>query len=293
MRSLLFAPGDDQRKIEKAYSGDADVIILDLEDSVALNAKPAAREITSSALADNANPADRPRVFVRVNALRSGFCDEDLEAVVKAKPDGIMLPKAEGAEDINNLALMLGRLEDNANIAAPIPIIAISTETARGVFANHTYADADRRLEALTWGGEDLSAELGATANRDENGHFTDPYRLARSLCLIGARAAELTPIDTVYVNYKDADGLRLDCAHAVRDGFTGKLAIHPAQVPIINEAFTPSEADIEKAQKIVQAFQDAGDAGVIGIDGEMFDEPHLARAKNLLERAGGYRATH
>ncbi len=289
MRSLLFAPGDDRHKIDKAIGSDADAVILDLEDSIAPDNKPAARDTTLAALMEHSDNERRPKTFVRINALPTGLADDDLSAVVQAKPDGIILPKSNGARDLATLAAMLEPLEDQAGITKPLSVIVLTTETARSLFTMGSYVEAGPRLEALTWGAEDLSAELGAVTNKDEHGKYTDPYRLARTLCLAGARAAGVAPIDTVYVNYKDSDGFRTECEAAVRDGFTAKLAIHPAQVPIINQVFTPSNDAIARAQKIIDAFAQAGNAGVIGLDGEMLDQPHLIRAQDLLERAKTY----
>jgi len=289
MRSLLFSPGDDRHKIDKAFASDADAVIFDLEDSVAPDNKAAARDITLAALMEHSDNENLPQIYVRINALPTGLADDDLSAVVQAKPHGIMFPKSNGAQDLATLASMLAPLEDQAGIVKPLGVIVLATETAQSLFTMGTYVEADPRLEALTWGAEDLSAELGAVTNKDENGIHTDPYRLARTLCLAGARAAGVTPIDTVYVNYKDSEGFRTECETAVRDGFTAKLAIHPAQVPIINEVFTPSNDDIVRAEKIISAFAQADNAGVIGLDGEMLDQPHLIRAQDLLKRAKAY----
>jgi len=286
MRSLLFSPGDDRHKIDKAFASDADAVILDLEDSVAPDNKPAARDITLAALMDHSDRESRPRTYVRINALPTGLTLDDLSAVVQAKPDGIMFPKSNGAQDLATLTSLLEPLEEQAGLKTPLPIVVLATETAQALFTVGSYVEAGPRLEALTWGAEDLSADLGASTNREEHGGYTDPYRLARTLCLAGARAAGVTPIDTVYVNYKDSDGFRTECEVAVRDGFTAKLAIHPAQVSIINEVFTPSTNEIARAQKIIDAFAQAGNAGVIGLDGEMLDQPHLIRAQALLKRA-------
>jgi citrate lyase subunit beta / citryl-CoA lyase len=198
-----------------------------------------------------------------------------------AGPDGFMQPKTRNAEDVKTLAAMAG--------SGGLPIIAIATETARALFGLASYAEAVPPLAGVTWGAEDLSSDLGAEASRDEAGALTDPYRLARTLCLAGARAAGVEPIDTVYVNYRDHEGLEAECRAAARDGFTGKMAIHPDQVAPINRAFTPGPEAVARAQRIVEAFQAAGDAGVVGLDGEMLDRPHLVRAEQLLARAGRF----
>ncbi len=287
MRSLLFVPGDSQRKLDKALGSGADALILDLEDSVALDAKPAARETSAAHLRAVRDRPERPRLFVRVNALDSGLIDDDLEAVVPARPDAIMLPKAETGADIGILDSRIAALEAlNALPETAIAILAIATETAASLFTMGSFKGASRRLEGLAWGAEDLSADIGAAANRDEAGRYTDLYRLARALCLAGAANAGITAIDTVFTDFRDGEGLRADCRAAVRDGFAAKMAIHPAQVPVINEAFTPSEAMVAEAQAVIEALAEAGAAGVTSLDGRMIDRPHLRRAERILARA-------
>ena len=282
MRSLLFVPADSERKIARALGSGADVVILDLEDSVAAARKPAARRMAADVLGRRS--AGGPMLIVRVNALGSAHLAADLEAVMPAGPDGFMQPKTQGAEDVRALDAMAG--------SAGLPVIAIATETARALFCLQTYGEAVPPLIGLTWGAEDLSSDLGAEASRDDHGLLTDPYRLARSLCLIGARAAGIEPIDTVYVNYRDKTGLEAECRAAARDGFTGKLAIHPDQVEPINRIFTPAPDAMARARRIVEAFRVAGDAGVVGIEGEMLDRPHLVRAELLLARGKRYGAS-
>ena len=289
MRSLLFVPGDSARKLDKGLASGADALIVDLEDSVAPSTKVGARSVAAAFLKEAGRATERPRLLVRVNALATGLTDKDLDGVMEAGPDGIMLPKAAGGPDVAHLGAKLAVRE--AEFGLPdggTLIVAIATETGRGVFALGTYAGASRRLSGLAWGGEDLSADLGAEANRDEAGIYTDPYRIARALTLIGAAAAEVDAIDTVYTGYRDLDGLAQECREARRDGFVAKMAIHPAQVPVINEAFTPSPATLERARTIVAAFAAEPDAGVIGLEGEMLDRPHLKRAERLLSRSGG-----
>ena len=287
MRSFLFAPADSDKKLEKGLSSGADVLLLDLEDSVALAAKPQARQRAAEFLRAHIGAAQRPRLIVRVNSLASGLIDDDFEAIVSARPDGIMLPKAEGAASIVHADAKLSAREAMHGLAdAHIEIIAIATETAASLFRAGTYQGASPRLTGLTWGAEDLSAELGAQANRDKDGNFLDPYRLARVLCLAGAATAEVQAIDTVYVDFRNETGLRRECEEACRDGFTGKMAIHPAQVAVINDVFTPSGEALARAQAIVSAFAQQPEAGVIGIDGVMYDRPHLARAQRLIARA-------
>ncbi|WP_137390788.1 HpcH/HpaI aldolase/citrate lyase family protein [Rhodoligotrophos defluvii] len=288
MRSLLFVPADSTRKIEKALACGADVIIFDLEDSVAAAAKPAARELlreTLQGLADRSQ-AEMPRLYVRVNALDTGLTAADLECLRGLRVDGIMLPKAEGAGCVRRLSAMIGGVEPSDHRGAT-RIIVVATETAKAIFGLPSYASAGPRLAALTWGAEDLRADIGARDNRSPDGRHTEPFRLARSLCLFAAVAAGVEPIDTVFPNFRDEAGFKQECDEALRDGFTGKMAIHPDQVPIINEMFSPSPQAVARAQAIVDAFAAAGDAGVIGLNGEMLDRPHLLHAQRLLARAG------
>ena len=286
MRSLLFVPGDNEKKLEKAFGSGADAMIIDLEDSVALERKPIARAIAAAFLSAHAKLVTRPGLIVRVNGLSTRLTDADLDDVMRAGPDGIMLPKAEGGVSVQHLGAKMAVREAEHNLAdGAVKIIAIATETARGVFQLGTYAGASHRLTALTWGGEDLSADIGALANRLEDGSYTDPYRLARAMTLMGAAAAELDAIDSVFTSFRDEAGLRRECKAGQRDGFIGKMAIHPAQVAVINACFTPSAAAVARANAIVDAFAAIPDAGVISIDGEMVDLPHLKRAKRLLKR--------
>jgi citrate lyase subunit beta/citryl-CoA lyase len=286
MRSLLFVPGDSDRKLAKALDTGADALILDLEDSVSAEAKPQAREIVASFLAEMVPLPARPRLFVRVNALGTGLTDADLDAAVAAAPDGIVLPKATGGADIGRLAAKLAVREARAGLPdGSIAILAIATETAASLFSLGSYVDASPRLAGLAWGAEDLSADLGAETYRAE-GALTDPFRLARTLTLLGASAAGVAPIDAIFADIRDLDGLADECRAASRDGFTAKMAIHPAQIPVINKAFTPSPEAVAKAHAIVQAFADAPGAGVLTLDGMMIDRPHLLRAERLLARA-------
>ena len=287
MRSLLFVPGDSEKKLDKALKSGADVLILDLEDSVGPTRKPQARECVLAFLRRVIEVPQRPAVYVRVNALDTGLTDDDLSGVMPGSPDGILLPKAEGGHSVAHLDAKLTVLEAIHGLDDGVAgIIALTTETPAALFQNGTYGGKSPRLRALTWGAEDLSVGLGAEANRDSQGRFTDPYRLARTLCLAGAGAAGLPALDTVFIDYRDDAGLQMEAEEARREGFTGKLAIHPAQVPIINAVFTPTAEAVEKARAIVTAFTDQPDAGVIGIDGVMFDRPHLMRAERLLARA-------
>ena len=294
MRSLLFAPADSARKLNKAMSSGADALIIDLEDSIALDSKARARDSAAAFLKDAMANTQRPYLMVRVNGLQTGLTDADFDAIAPAKPDAIMLPKAEGGAAIVHADAKLAVREAQTDLPeGHIKILPIATETAAALFMVGTFAGASARLIGMTWGAEDLSAELGARANRDEQGRFLDPYRLARSLCLAGAAAAAVPAIDTVFVDFRNDAGFRHECEDACRDGFVGKMAIHPAQVPIINEVFTPSADAIAHAQSVIAAFAAAPGAGVVGIGGVMYDRPHLVRAKQLLARAPSSGLSH
>jgi len=287
MRSLLFVPADGGSKLDKAFSSGADAVIVDLEDSIAPGRKTAARALAASFLQAALATSTRPRLLVRINALATGLADADLDAIVPARPDAILLPKAEGAAAVAEAAAKLTAREAAADITrGHVKIVAQAIETAAGIFIAGTFRGATERLIGLTWGPEDLSAEIGAEVNRDAEGRFTEPYRLARSLCLFGAAAAEVAAIETVYVDFRNLAGLRRETEDARRDGFTGRLAIHPAQVPVINEVFTPTAEALARARAIVAAFAGTPGAGVVAIDGVMYDRPHLARAQRLLARA-------
>ncbi|MGX1305566.1 citrate lyase subunit beta/citryl-CoA lyase [Amorphus suaedae] len=287
MRSWLFVPGDSERKLARALIAGADALILDLEDSVAPEAKDAARARVCAFLDSNCANLRDSCVFVRVRDLRADGARADLEAVMRAAPDGIVLPKSVDGRDVARLDAMLTVCEAEHGLPdLATRIVAIATESAEALFGLASYRGASRRLAGLAWGGEDLSADLGSTATRDADGALTDPFRMARSLCLAGAVAAGVQPIDTVFTDFRDLDGLRREAEMAARDGFTGKLAIHPDQVPVINAAFTPSDAAVAEARRVVEAFAAAPGAGVVSLDGRMVDRPHLIRARRLLERA-------
>lgn len=287
MRSLLFVPADAGPKLDKAMASGADAVIIDLEDSISPERKPAAREAARDYLKAHTGKADRPRLFVRINGLDTGMTDADLEAIVPGKPDAVLFPKAEGGASAIHLDAKLTAQEAIAGVAeGSIKVLAQNVESAAGLFLAGTFKDVSPRLIGMTWGPEDLSAELGAESNRDDKGFLTEPYRFARSVCLFGAAAAKLPAIETVYVDFRNSEGLRQDTIEARRDGFTGRLAIHPAQVPVINEVFTPTAEQIEKAKAVVAAFAANPGAGAIGIDGKMFDRPHLIRAQRLLAAA-------
>ena len=288
MRSWLFVPADSERKIARALTSDADAVILDLEDSVAPDRKPAARECLRDCLGDKGRGgAKGPQIYIRVNPLDSGMTEADLDTAMALAPAGIMLPKCRDNADVERLDTLMSARDAGTQNAR---IIAIATETAASLFHMGSYEKAGPRLAGLCWGAEDLSADLGAQSAMDGQGAYTGPYRLARTLCLLAARAAGVQPIDGVHVNYRDMTGLRDECTAAMRDGFTGKLAIHPAQVEVINAVFTPSPEELARARRIVEAFAGGGNAGVIGLDGQMLDRPHLLRAQHLLERAARYK---
>lgn len=286
MRSLLFVPGDSERKFARAMASGADVLYLDLEDSVAPTNKDMAREQVAGWLGSAS--ADAPALYVRINPLDSGLAERDLAAVVRPGLAGVLLPKPDGAQDVVALGAMIDRFEKAAGLpAGGIGIMVVATETPRAVFALGGYAPAPPRLTGMTWGAEDLAAAVGATANQEADGSWTEPYRMVRSLCLFAACAAEVAPIDTLYADFRDAEGLERDCRRSRRDGFTGRIAIHPDQVATINRCYSPSEAEVAQARAIVAAFAANPGAGTLGIDGKMYDLPHLKAAARTLAAAG------
>lgn len=286
MRSLLFVPGDSERKLEKGFGADADVVIIDLEDSVAPHNKATAREVAARFVAERRGQTGSA-IYIRVNDLASALTDDDLGALIPARPDGIMLPKSNSGQDVQQLSAKLRvREAENGLPDGSIKILPIITETPAGVLAAATYAGASARLAGLTWGAEDLSAAIGARSARDGHGRYTDVFRHARLTTILAAGAAEVAAIDTVFPNFRDMAAFAAECAEAERDGFTGKMAIHPDQVPVINAAFTPSPEAVKQSAAIVAAFAAAGNPGVVGIDGKMFDRPHLRLAERLLARA-------
>jgi len=287
MRSLLFVPGDSPKKLEKGMTSGADALLVDLEDSISPQRKAEARTTTAAFVKEARSASARPRLFVRINGLATGLTDDDLDAVVAAQPDGIMFPKAEGGAAVTHCdAKITAREAIHGLPEGALDIIAIATETAQALFLAGTYGGSSKRLKGLTWGAEDLSVELGAEANRDRDGHFLAPYQLARSLCLAGAAAAQVQAIDTVYVDFRNDAGLRRECEDARRDGFTGKMAIHPGQVVAINEVFTPTSEAVKKAEAVIAAFAAEPGVGTVGIGGVMYDRPHLERARQLIARA-------
>ena len=277
LRSLLFVPGDRPERFAKAAASGADALILDLEDSVTAAAKPAARDAVAAQLCE---PRGAVRLFVRVNPLDTTLCAEDIAALHGLAPDAIVLPKAEGAPSVRDLAQRLAAAEIDA------PILPIATETSAAIFSLGSYATAGVPLAGITWGAEDLPAAIGATTSREDDGRYTPPYEMARSLTLFAAHAAGVAAIDTVYPAFRDLDGLTAYARRAARDGFTGMMAIHPTQVAAINAAFTPSAEQVEAARRILAAFAAAPDAGALQVDGRMVDAPHRKQAQRLLDRA-------
>lgn len=284
-RSLLFVPGDSERKMEKALAIRPDAIILDLEDAVAADRLPLARGLVRAFL--DARPQGRDsQLWVRINPLDTPLSLDDLAAVVGGRPDAILLPKTRSGADIARLSHMLDVLEVREGVArGTVRIMPVATETGPGLFALDSYRGSGERLVGLTWGAEDIAAVVGATSNRRPDGVYDDLYRLARTLCLVGAKAAGVAAIDTIWADFRDLDGLRADAEAARRMGFSGKIAIHPDQVAVIHEAFTPSPAEIAHARRVVGAFATVG-TGTVGLDGRMLDMPHLKQAQNILAMA-------
>jgi citrate lyase subunit beta / citryl-CoA lyase len=271
-RSWLFVPADSEKKIAKALESDADAVIFDLEDSVA----PARKEEARRILKDLPARSEGPQWWVRINPLGSEHIKADLGLFASADFEGVVLPKAESGADVAQLAHRTGNL----------PVHAIVTETAASLFGMLSYRDPKSPLAAMSWGAEDLSAALGASSKYGADGELSFTYRLARSLCLAGAVAAGAQPVDGIFANFKDDKGLRAEAEAAAREGFTGKLAIHPAQVAIINAAFTPSKDEIAHARAIIEAFDAEPEAGVLSVGGKMVDRPHLVQAQRILARA-------
>lgn len=282
-RSWLFVPGDSEKKLAKADYVGADALIVDLEDSVSVDNKAAARSITKRWLAQ---PRGRAERWVRVNPLTSDLLPLDVQALAQSDLDGFMLPKAEGAEDIARFAAAL----DEAGVASSVGIHAIVTETPLAVLRLASYGDGrEERLRAMSWGAEDLASAVGATGNRHADGQFHDLFRVARALTLAAACACGAAPIDTLFADFKDEAGLERAARRARQEGFAGMLAIHPAQVGIINEAFRATAEERAYAQGIVDAFAAQPGAGTIGLDGKMIDRPHLLQAERLLAREASY----
>lgn len=284
IRSFLFVPGDSEKKLHKAADSGADALIVDLEDSVDADARPRARALAGEFLSNRGDL----QAWVRINPLDTTDAHVDLQAVLPARPSGIVVPKAGRAAEIARFGETLERVEQQHGIeSGATAILPIVTERPAAIFHLHEYAESTPRLAGLTWGAEDLSAAVGAAATRDDAGNWLPPYQLARSLCLFAAAAANVPAVDTVYTDFRDHDGLARYAASARRDGFSGMLAIHPAQVAVINEAFAPTASEVERAQRIVALFAAHPGAGTLGMDGEMLDRPHWLRARRILEIAG------
>ena len=280
-RSFLFVPADSERKMQKAFVSNADALILDLEDSVAAEARPDARVLTRE------NIEGRSDTWVRINPLDTEDADKDLEAIMPGAPTGIILPKPESAADAVDLAFRLDELELNNKLEpGSTQILPLCTERPEALFSLGGYAGATDRLAGLSWGAEDLSTALGATANRGADGAWLPPYEMARSLCLFAAAAAAVPAFDTVFTDFRDMDGLAIYASNARRDGFSGMLAIHPAQINVINEAFKIRDEEMQRAQRIVDLFDANPGAGALGLDGEMIDRPHLVQAQRILSLA-------
>lgn len=275
LRSLLFVPGDQPERMEKVLSAGADALILDLEDAVTPDRKKEARSCVAKFL--SRGPRSVP-LFVRINPLGNGMADDDLAAIIAGKPDGIVLPKAEGSRSLIDLDQRLKDLGDTHAVILPI-----ATETPAAIFALGSYGNVTPRLCGLTWGAEDLPAAIGAATSREEDRRYTPPYEMARSLLLFGAHAAGVLAIETIYPNFRDLDGLKAYALRGRRDGFAGMMAIHPAQVEVINAAFTTSDAEIAWARRIVDLFEKNPGIGALSLDGNMVDAPHLKQAKRLL----------
>jgi citrate lyase subunit beta/citryl-CoA lyase len=286
LRSLLFVPGDSERKLAKSDDFAADAIIIDLEDSVAPENKAAARALAREFL-ESRSGGRRHQLWVRINPVDSPHAGADLGSVMPAGPDGIVVPKVRSPEDVEVLGRRMGTYEAEHEFrVGATSILPLVTETPESLFQLGEYRRAGKRLAGLTWGAEDLAAAIGATANRDENGNWTSPYRMVRNLCLFAAHAAGVAAIDTVHANFRDLDGLEASCAEARRDGFGGKLAIHPDQVEVINRVFTPSEEEIAHAKKVVALFEANPGAGTLALEGVMLDMPHLKQAQRILSLA-------
>ena len=280
-RSFLFVPADSERKVEKAAGVGADALILDLEDAVVPDARPAARQLAAEYL------KGRDNVWVRVNPVDTEDCEADLEAVMASEPAGLILPKPRHARDAVRLSERFDVLENHHGIEhGQTRIIALCTEHPEALLTLHSYVGTVTRLAGLSWGAEDLSAAVGAAANRSTKGEWLPPYEMARSMCLFAAAAAEVAAIDTVYTDYRNNEGLLRYAANARRDGFSGMLAIHPDQVEPINAAFSPSAEEIEYAQRIVELFEQNPGVGTVGLEGKMIDRPHLVQAQRLLRQA-------
>ena len=287
LRSLLFVPADSERKLAKAKSSPADALILDLEDAVAPDNRPKARGLAREFLKEK----HRAAIWVRINPVGSADFVADMAAVVAGAPAGLVVPKPDGPQDLLTLDAHLLTLETQAGLPQrSIKLLPVATETPTAVLSLQDYRSPPPRLAAMSWGAEDLSAALGAATNRDDAGEFLFVHKMVRALVLIAAKAAGVDAIETLHADFRDGTGLERAARLAQREGFTGMLAIHPDQVPTINAAFTPSDADVEHARNVVAAF--ASGAGVASLDGKMLDQPHLKQARHVLSLFEALRAT-
>ena len=288
LKSLLFVPGDSEKKLAKAASTGADALLLDLEDAVSQDRLPIARGLVLDYL--KSHDRSSQQVWVRINPLNTPLSLPDLVAVMPGKPDGIVLPKPLNASDVLQLDHFLSALEQHEGIkAGHTRILPVATEVAGALFSLNTYAGCSARLAGLTWGADDLATAVGASTNKKDNGEFDDTFVLARSLCLLAAAHAGVQAIDTLSVDFRRADSLQADVQRAKRQGFSGKLAIHPDQVANINAGFTATPEELQHAQRIVDAFAQAGGAGAVQLDGKMVDKPHLTQALRLLSTRNGH----
>ncbi len=285
LRSMLFIPGDSDKKLSKGDESGSDAIILDLEDAVAHENKKLARQKVAGYLKARPRESRSVKIFVRVNPLDSEFCAEDIAAIVACQPDGIMQPKAVTPKDVSIMSAMIDQAEQTSGIErGSVKILPLTTETAQAPFHLGEYAAADLpRMIGMSWGAEDLSAALGASTNLDASGQWAFTYKMVRSMMLMAARACDVQPIETLYADFRDMDGLAKSCRQARAEGFVGRLAIHPAQVSVINDGFTPSDEEISYAKCVVDAFAANPGVGTVGLDGKMLDVPHLKQAKQTL----------
>nr|WP_087573251.1 CoA ester lyase [Sphingomonas sp. CDS-1] len=285
IRSFLFIPGDSEKKLGKVDGVAADAFIFDLEDAVATARKPVARQMVPTFIKERPRDQRKSQLWVRVNPLDTPWTLEDLAAIVPAAPDGIMLPKVNGPQDVAQVSHYLDALEVAHGVEpGSIKILPVATETAVAPFRLGDYAGAGLdRLYGLTWGAEDLSSAIGASGNTDATGEWTHTYKMVRSLCLLGAHAAGGEAVDTLYVDFRDPEGLRASCKAARAEGFSGRVAIHPAQVDVINESFSPSPEEVDFARRVVELFAANPDSGTLGLDGKMLDIPHLKQAQKTL----------
>lgn len=287
MRSLLFTPGDSDRKLAKGPASGADVILIDLEDAVSAENKAAAREKVANFLAQDENRNSGAPIYVRINDFETEWAEADLGAIIPAAPDGVMLPKARSGDDVKRLSSELDSLERKAGLEpGRISILVIAPEIAEAMINIASFRACGPRVTGIAWGSEDLATSLGARSSRDPDGAYRMPMEIARAMCLCAGAAAGIHAIDTVYADFRDLEGLRRDAERAAADGFSGKLAIHPDQVPVINAAFTPTAEEIAHSRHIVAAFEAQPGAGVINLDGVMVDRPHLDLARKVLQRA-------